>query len=868
MVTSTDIPVIEACPVPGDAKASCAHCGATVPAGKVDPGAPLQFCCGGCRSAYEVIHAAGLDRFYHVRDESAREATPAKGKAKSYAEFDDPLFSSLYVKTDPATGYSRAELFLEGMHCAGCAWLVERLPRAQPGVIESRVDRERHLVALTWDPRAVTLSQVARTLDSLGYPPHPARDVAARARRKIEDRRTLVRLGVAGACAGNLMLLGAALYAGLFDTMSAEHQKLLRWASMLISLVAVAWPGSVFFKGAWAALRTRAPNLDLPIAISLLTGSVWGVVNTILGRGEIYFDSLSALVFALLIGRAVQQRQQRAAVDSVELLFSLTPSSARIVREGVPVEAPIEAVKAGDLVEVLAEETIPADGVVESGRSSVNESLLTGESAPVGVDVGSEVHAGATNLAAPIRVRVRSTGEATRVGRLMRMVEEGMRRRAPIVRLADAISIWFVRAMLVLGAGTGIAWWFIDPSRAVDNAAAVLLVVCPCAVGLATPLAVTVAIGRAARRGILIKGGDALQALAGKGVVYLDKTGTITQGKTALVRWVGDDAARPLVAALERTSSHPVARALVRDLADVTSGDPRVEDVEQVTGLGVTGLVEGQRVAVGSSRFVRGPGARHPEALRAEEDEILRAGLSPVVVAVDGEIVAIAGVGDPIRPDAAGAIRALEQAGWEVRILSGDHPRVVEAVARTLGVPGVRARGGVAPEEKLAAITEASRSGTVVMVGDGVNDAAALAAATVGIAVHGGAEASMSAADVYLSTPGLAPVVDLFESSRRTMGIIHTSLGVSIFYNLVSTTLAVTGLITPLVAALFMPVSSLTVLALSVRRRSFQPARESAPARVVPVATGACCGSCSRRVDTPRPRAQGPSCCGKEASCR
>jgi Cu2+-exporting ATPase len=363
---------------------------------------------------------------------------------------------------------------------------------------------------------------------------------------------------------------------------------------------------------------------------------------------------------------------------------------------------------------------------------------------------------------------------------------------------------------------------FIQPSMAVEHAVALLIVACPCALGLATPLALTAAIGRSARRGILIKGGDAVERLGvgthGQHVMYLDKTGTLTQGVLAVVEWRGDADALRLAGVLEATSSHPVARAI----ADYAGAAPEhiATSVTQTTGAGIEGIIAGHRVVVGSPAFVSGVIAGSMPSVEA----LVERALTPVLVAVDGECRGVFGLGDPIRPEAAAAIRELVDRGWNVGILSGDHPRVAEVVGRELGIEPAMIRGGLSPEDKLRIVSTAnvpSSTSTVVMVGDGVNDAAALAAADVGIAVHGGAEASMAAADVYISKPGLSPILSLLTASRRTRRAIRVCLAASLFYNVVAVSLAVAGMITPLLAALFMPISSLTVLAIAFRVRTY-----------------------------------------------
>ena len=628
----------------------------------------------------------------------------------------------------------------------------------------------------------------------------------------------LVRIGVAGAIAGNIMLAAFALYAGWLGGMEHEWQLFFRWVSFLLVTPALFWPGRVFFSGAWAALRTRTLHMDVPVALGLAVGYLQGAVNTVRDSGPIYFDGLALLIFLLLVGRYLQQRGQRAAADGAELLYSLTPSTARVAGDDDRVrELPSEALLPGMILVVRPGETLAADGVVTRGRSRVNAALLTGESRPVSVEEGSEVFAGTVNLSSPLRVRVEQAGEASRVAKILVQVEESARRRAPVVETANRMAAWFVGVVLLLAAVTFGIWEIRDPSRAVDNAISLLIVTCPCALALSTPLAVSMAIGRAARAGIFIKGGDVVETLARPGRIFLDKTGTITEGRTGLVRWTGDDRVRPLVLALEADSTHPIAAGFRAAWPDVHPAS--AETSVHVVGGGVRGRVDGHDVVVGSPDFVRAKtsATENAQAAALEVD----ASLTPVLVAVDGRVVAVAGLGDPVRADAAAAVRALRARGWDVGVLSGDAPAVVDAVARTLGLPQVESIGGAAPEDKRR-VVEAARDGRpVVMVGDGVNDAAAMAAASVGVGVHGGAEACLATADVYLTQPGLAPLVRLVRGAARTMRVIRRNLAFSLIYNLVGAGLAMGGVINPLVAALMMPASSLTVVISSWQARTF-----------------------------------------------
>jgi Cu2+-exporting ATPase len=764
-----------------------------------------------------VIRGAGLDRFYDVKQRIEGPSQPARSSGKSFEEYDDSSFLELYGRSR-GDGLAEVELYLEGVHCAACLWLVERTPMVIAGVADCRLDLGRSLATLVWDPAAVPLSRAARFLDSIGYPPHPYGGVEAREMERRTDRSLLIRIAVAGAAAGNIMLLAFALYGGYFSGIEPEFHRLFRWTSMVLSLPAVLWCAAMFYRGAWGSFRTRRLHMDVPITVGILAGFCWGVHNTIRGTGEIYFDSVAVLIFLLLIGRFIQRRQQRIAARATELLFSLAPATARLV-EGTEVrEVPIAAVVSGDLVELRAGDSVPADGVVETGESTLDLSLLTGETRPAPARPGDPVHAGTTNLSGRVEVRVQNTGENTRVGRILRLVEENARRRAPVVRLADRISGFFVAAVLALAATTVLIWLQIDAGAAVDHAIALLIVSCPCALGLATPLAVSAAIGQAARAGILVKGGDALELLAHSGLMFLDKTGTITEGRLSLISWIGDERYKPAVASLETHSSHPVAIALARALSD-PEATCDVHDVRQHPGQGLSGVCDGRRIAVGSESFVTGAGAEVSSDWRRSIMTLVDQGLSPVLVAANGTVVAAAGLGDPVREDSMVTLRRIRRMGWDVEVLSGDHPGTVRSVLDLIGLD--RGRGGVSPEEKAEIVHDASGSARIVMVGDGVNDAAALAAADVGVGVHGGAEAALAAADVYLSKPGLSPITELLDGSRRTLRVIRRNLVFSLAYNVVAVALAMTGHMHPLLAAILMPLSSITVVVSSYRAKTF-----------------------------------------------
>ncbi|MDB4960093.1 MAG: fixI [Myxococcales bacterium] len=797
------------------AEPACAHCGLPVPAGRsVSTGD--AFCCAGCEIVHAAIAEHGLERFYDLRGESDRIAAPAHPTARPYTELDDPAFQRVHVQVT-ADGFACAALYLEDLQCAACIWLVESAPRCIAGVREIRVDLGRGRADVMWDPRTTTLSAVARYLDRIGHVPHPYRGLDRDRQRRGEDRTLLVKLGVAGAAMGNLMLLAVALYAGLFDGMSGADTSFFRWASMAVAIPALGYAATPFFRTALGALRAGRLHLDLPLSIGITAGLGWGAANVIRGTGEIYFDSLAMLVFLLLVSRWVVLRHQRRASSAAELLLALTPSRARRIDATGVVDVPIEAIVPGDHLRVLVGDVIPVDGVIIEGVSALDVGLLTGESRPADVRPGDAVHAGTANLAGPLVIEATAVGEATRVGALVASIEALSAHKAPIERLVDRIAGTFVMVVALASVLTLLGWSFVAPALAAEHAMALLIVTCPCALALATPLAVTVALGRAARRGILVKGADALERLATPGTMFVDKTGTLTAGRLAVVSWRGDLDAAELAAAVEAGSDHPIARAI---RAYAASSHVATEIREEL-GRGISALVAGRKILVGAPPWVRAQATSRP-VIEGWIAELAERGETPIVIAVDGVPVAVAGLADPIRDDARAAVVALIELGWRVEILSGDDQRVVQRIAGALGVPSTRAHGGVSPEGKVFAVTSARAHGPVVMVGDGVNDAAAMTAATAGIAVSGAAEIAIEVADVYLRSPSITAIAATLAGARATLDTIRRNLRFSLVYNVAAGTLAITGVIHPLIAAILMPLSSLTVLASSLRSRAFR----------------------------------------------
>lgn len=804
---------------------ACAHCG--LPLDKASAQAGARFCCNGCETVHQMLTAAGLGEFYRQRELSPLRA--ASESASAFVQFDDPDFLRLYTKTREGSSVAFVDLFVEGVHCAACVWVLEKLPSLVPGVIKAELNYGSSLLRVTWDKDAVALSAVAKVLSDLGYPAHPADARHDLKTETLSDRALLARIGVAAAAFGNVMLLSFALYSSEYGglDMGQSYDTFFRWASLVITVPSVSWTAWPFFKGAVTAIRTRTPHMDLPVSIGILAALIWGSVSTVFRHGDIYFDSVTMLVFLLLLGRLVQGRQQRHARQATDLLLALAPSTSRLIEGDTTRIVPTRAVPKDALVEIQSGERIGVDGVIEVGVSNIDESLLTGESRPRRVNVGDHVAAGTINVTSVLRVRAVNTGQNTRLAQLVRDMELASSRRAPVVLLADRLSARFVVVALSLAALTFVVWWHAGMTVAIDRAVSLLIVTCPCALGLATPLAAGAALGRAAKQGLLVKGMSYLELMATPGLIVFDKTGTLTTGKLSLVDAENLRDVGSIVRVVEASSAHPMAKALVSALADDEQYSVQgleLVHVNEKLGQGVEAEVRTARgvshtVHIGSRALVERCCPNVSESPRARR--LLAQGLSPVYVVVDRELRAVLGMGDPLREDARETLLALRERGFHLAVLSGDRREVVEHVVAQLGVPFESVQSEQSPEQKLAFVEQQTQAGAVYMVGDGVNDAAALRAARVGIAVCGGAEASLAAADVFSSKPGVRPVLQLIDGAQRTLRVIRRNLAFSLSYNVVATTLAVSGLINPLIAAILMPLSSLTVVTNSFRSKTF-----------------------------------------------
>ena len=756
------------------------------------------------------------------------------------------------VKAIEDAGYSvpqaTIELSIEGMTCASCVGRVERALKAVPGVTDASVNLATERATIRG---GASVADLAAAVAGAGYTARALEteasgDAAADA-RKDEERQALKRdliIATALALPVVAMEMGSHLIPGVHmliaQTIGTQNSWYLQF---VLTTLVLAGPGIRFYQKGIPALARLAPDMNSLVSVGTLAAFLFSLVATFAprllpaGTVYVYYEAAAVIVALVLLGRYLEARAKGRTSEAIKRLVGLQAKTARVRRGGTIVEVAITDVVEGDIVEVRPGERIPVDGEVIEGESYVDESMITGEPVPVAKADGSPVVGGTVNQNGALAFRATAVGGATMLSQIIRMVEQAQGSKLPIQALVDKVTMWFVPAVMAVAALTFAAWLFFGPSPALTfalvNAVAVLIIACPCAMGLATPTAIMVGTGRGAELGILFRKGEALQLMRDARVVAVDKTGTLTQGRPMLTDLVvGEGFARAqvlgLVASVEEKSEHPIARAIVAAAVEERVPLGTVTAFESMTGLGVRALVDGQRVEVGADRYMAHLGiavAYLAESARALGEE----GKSPLYAAIDGRLAAIIAVADPIKESTPAAIRALHGLGLKVAMITGDNQRTAEAIARQLGIDEVVAE--VLPEGKVEAVRKLkAEHGRVAFVGDGINDAPALAEADIGLAVGTGTDIAIEAADVVLMSGSLGGVATAIALSRATIGNIGQNLFWAFGYNAALIPVAAGALypiwgvtLSPMLAAGAMALSSVFVLGNSLRLRGFQP---------------------------------------------
>ncbi len=805
----------------------CYHCALPVPAGSrftaVVLGEPRAFCCPGCQAVAESIVAGGLEHYYqHRSDTSANpEALPR--------QLQDEL--ALYDRNDVQQGFVRhagelaeATLLVEGISCAACGWLIEKHLRALPGVAEARLNLSNHRLLVNWADSQLPLSRLLAELRRIGYAAHPYQPDQAAEQLARENRSALRRLGVAGLLWFQAMMATMATWPEFNIDLSPELHTILRWVALFLTTPIVFYSCAPFFKGAARDLRTRHLTMDVSVSLAIALAYCAGIWTAITGSGELYFDTVGMFALFLLTGRYLERRaRERTAAATAQLVNLLPASCLRLAADGQAERILLGELQCGDRVQVLPGAVIPADGCIIEGRSSVDESLLTGEYLPLARRTGDRVTGGTLNVESTLTIEVQALGQDSRLSAIVRLLERAQTEKPRLAEIADRASQWFLLFTLVAAAIIGLVWWQLDAGRAFWIVLAMLVATCPCALSLATPTALTAATGTLHKLGLLVTRGHVLEGLNQIDTVIFDKTGTLTEGRLALrsIRPQGRldaDRCLALAAALENRSEHPIARAFGRAARPA-------EAVNAVPGLGLEGEVNGQRLRIGQATFVCAlSGAEVPGVPEPRGQWLLLGDRQGPL--------AWFGLDDRLRDDAADLVAACKARGWQTLLLSGDSSPMVAEVATQLGID--QAVGGLRPDDKLARLKQLQAEGRkVLMLGDGVNDVPVLAAADISIAMGSATDLAKTSADAVLLSNNLHALVQAFALARRTRRNIVENLLWATLYNGLMLPFAALGWITPVWAAVGMSVSSLIVV-LNALRLTRLPAAAGVPASAPP----------------------------------
>ena len=792
--------------------ATCVHCNLPIPAADrvvdVIDDVERHFCCQGCRGAYRIISGAGLAAFYQRR-QWPEQGVPA---AVYDAVFDDQSLAP-HVTTG-LDGLAEISFVVEGVRCATCVWLLERVLAEEPGVAAIRVNYGTHRARARFDPALTSPAHLFTAVSRLGYLPHPfttssAQQSAARAQRSL-----LIRFGTAAFLSMQLMGYAFALYAGYFHGIDPGVRTLLHYFAAAVTTPVVFFCGGPFFTGAWRSLKNRSPSMDLLVALGVLTAYLYSLYAMVVD-GEVYFDSAAMIVTLILLGRLLEGAARNRSLTGIDKLLQLAPDSAQLLVEGTATAVASSSLQPGDLILVRPGERVPVDCRVAEGASEFDESTISGEPLPVLRAAGDPVHAGSLNQSAALTLQVEKIAAESFVARMAQLVEEAQNRKAPIQSLADRVATRFVPLVISIAILTGLYWAVIanEPSAALLHAVAVLIVACPCALGLATPTAVLVATGSAAGRGILFRGGDILEQCADIDLVAFDKTGTLTLGKPAVARILpaagsSEQQLLTLAARVESGSTHPLALGILARARQEGIEPESGQGVETIPGRGLRLVTADGTILLGSRRFLS------EQQIIVPEQTVTA--LTAVYCARNSHYQGALLINDPLRPEAAATVARLQALGLQTALLTGDQTATAQAVAQAVGISALAAEQS--PADKAQWLEQQQKQGRqALMIGDGINDAPALSTARIGCSMAGGTDIALETADLVLTRPDLRRLVEALQLSRQALRIIRQNLFWAFTYNLVAIPLAAAGLLAPIWAALLMASSSVLVVGNSLR---------------------------------------------------
>ncbi len=812
----------------------CFHCGLPVPKGatysvEVD-NKKQPMCCTGCQAVAQTIVDNNLTAFYKHRTEKSNK--PSDLIPAELQVYDNDALQQSFVtfdKHNSSASIREASLILEGIVCAACVWLNEHNVKSLAGVLDFRVNYSTHRASLKWDNDKIKLSDVLKAIADTGYNAHPFDPARLETLHKQEKSAALRRIAVAGIGMMQVMMPAIAIYIGEGSDMSESMLHFLRWISLVVTTPVVIYSASIFFKSAYRDLKRGIFGMDVPVSLAVGSAYLASVWATLTNTGEVYFDSVVMFTFFLLLGRFLEMGARHKAGQVADALVRLLPATATRLDEtqdGQTVQTVIAAneLALGDKVLIKPGEIIPADGAVIEGTSSVNESLLTGESLPLAKQTNDKLIAGTVNIESPLTLQVKKLGDSTQLSSIIRLLDRAQSEKPNLAKFADKSAGWFVLLLLLIAISVFAYWWFVEPTQACWIALSVLVITCPCALSLATPAALTASTGNLTEKGVLTTRGHALETLAKVSHIIFDKTGTLTHGRLKVIdtKVLGEESlqqCRSLAAGLESSSEHPLAQALSK----LSNSPTQMEKLTTQSGRGVEGEFQGKVFRLGSYEFVKALNEKSNklDSTRASITKpLLEKGQQGITTQIflgsNKGFLAEFTLRDEVRDEAKQAVKQLQKQGLKVSLLSGDNAQSVASVAATLGIQ--QAKSQLLPADKLNYVQKLQAQGEVVaMIGDGVNDAPVLAGADVSIAMGSGSQLAQASADMILLSENLSLLPSSITLSRRMQAIVKQNFAWAIIYNVLAIPLAAMGWVAPWMAAIGMSMSSLVVVMNALR---------------------------------------------------
>lgn len=791
-------------------KVKCDHCHLVFSDTVMIHDEEYRFCCNGCKGIFHLLKDEGLESFYAKMGETT--LTPPSEQFEASENFDTPAFFERFVTLGEGN-LAQVSLIIEGIHCAACVWLNEKALHKMPGVIEAHINYTNNKARIIWDTEVLKLSTIIEMIRAIGYNAYPYDASMQEVRANKERKEYYLRMAVATFASMNMMWIAVAQYAGYFTGMTQEVKTILNIAEWVLSTPVLFYSGWVFYRGAYYGLRNGAVTMDMLVVTGSTLAYCYSIYITLFEKGEAYFDSVAMIITFVLFGKFLEVLSRKHAADTLDVMGKYIPSEVSILEGDVIRSVSVSEVNVGDTIIIRTGERAAIDGEVISGEGSFDESNLTGEADPIFKRKGDAIISGTTSIDALLHYRALKDYAHSTLTHLVNLLENAMSQKPKIEQLANRLSEYFSSTILFLAIGTFWIWYFWPHTfdRALMVGISVIIIACPCALALATPVATIVGLALGAKRSILFKSAAQIETMAKATMFVLDKTGTITQGRPAVVYATYHETFdHSKLLALVSSSQHPISRGVVEylDKTESTTETGGISEANEIPARGIVGRAAGVMIAGGNAQLMEEMGIE----TKTVSDKSL------FYYAVDGKLCATFELQDLPKENAFESIKILRDYGLRVVMLTGDHEASALRVAAEVGIAEVYAH--FTPEEKESFIERAHDEGhIVVMAGDGVNDLLALARADIGIAMGSGSDIAIEVSDIVLLNDSLVSLTEAYAISRRTYGLIKQNLGISLVYNAITIPLAMMGYIIPLIAAISMSFSSLLVVGNSMRSR-------------------------------------------------